>query len=76
MPTLCTTQHPQDNQEVEAILYWVDELRETILIRMEAYCCQAMTYYNKRSKQLLLQPDDLVLRRMFENMVEPKVGKF
>lgn len=50
MPTLRTTQEPADNKEIEVSLDWVDELRETVLVRMEVYRHQAMTQYNKQLK--------------------------
>lgn len=67
---LRTTQEPIGNQEIEANLDWVDESRETTLIRMEAYRHQAMAYNNKRSKLRQLQIGVLVLRKMFENMAD------
>ena len=74
-PTLWTTQNPTRNQDIQASLGWVDELREAALIRMETYCHQAMTYYNKRAKPWQLQVRDLVLRKMFENMTDLGLGK-
>ena len=32
--------------------------------------------YNRRVKPKVLQPGDLVLRKVFENTVDPVVGKF
>ena len=34
-----------------------------------------MAYYNKQSKPQQLQVGDLVLKKMFENMAVPRLGK-
>lgn len=42
---------------------------------MEAYRHQAIAYYNKWSKLGQFQVKDLILRKMFENMVDPEPSK-
>ena len=75
MPMLRTTQEPVGNQEIQVSMDWADELREAALIQMEAYHHQAMVYYNKWAKPQQLQVRDLVLRKMFENVVDHGPGK-
>lgn len=43
---------------------------------MEAYHRQAMEHYSKHTKPPFLQPIDLVLRKISENMIEPMLRKF
>lgn len=43
---------------------------------MEANHRQAIEHYNKHTKPPFLQPRDLVLRKIFENMTKPISGKF
>ena len=53
-----------------------DELREDAAVRMASYQQRLVNLYNRRVKLQTFQDEDLVLRRVFENMVNPVEGKF
>ena len=53
-----------------------EELREAATIRVVSYQRRLENSYNKRVKPRVFQPGDLVLRKVFENTVDPTVGKF
>ena len=53
-----------------------DELREAAAIRLASYQRCLANSYNKRVKPWVFQPGDLVLRKVFENTVDPTAGKF
>ena len=53
-----------------------DELREAAVIRVVSYQCRLANSYNKRVKPRVFQPGDLVLRKVFKNIANPKAGKF
>ena len=52
-----------------------DELRETAAVRVAYYHRQLANLYNKRMKPQVFQLGDMVLRKVFENTVDPVVGK-
>ena len=54
----------------------LDELRESVAIRVASYQRQLANYYNKRVKPRTFQPGNLVLRRVIENTADPNAGKF
>ena len=54
----------------------VDELLESATIRIASYQRWLANSYNKRVKPRTFQPGNLVLRRVFENTVDPNAGKF
>ena len=54
----------------------LDELRESAAICIASYQRRLANSYNKRVKPRTFQPGNLVLRRVFENTVDPNVGKF
>ena len=53
-----------------------DELREAAAIRVASYQRRLANSYNKRVKPRMFQPGDLVLWKVFENIVDPTAGKF
>ena len=53
-----------------------DELREAAAIRMASYQRRLANSYNQRVKPRMFQPGDLVLRKVFENTVDPTARKF
>ena len=53
-----------------------DELREVAAIPIASYQRRLANSYNKRVKPRVFQSGDLVLRKVFENIVDPTVGKF
>ena len=54
----------------------LDELRESVAIRIASYQRQLANSYNKRVKPRTFQPGNLVLRRVIENTADPNAGKF
>ena len=77
MPTIWTDVPEQGNVDlVIKDLNTVDELRESAAIRITSYQLQFASSYNKRVKPQTFQQGDLVLRRVFENTVDPIAGKF
>ena len=77
MPTIRTNMLEQENAElVIKDLDTVDELRESAAVRIASYQCRLENYYNKRVKPRMFKSGDLVLRKAFENTVDPTVGKF
>ena len=77
MPTIRSDVPEQENAElVLKDLDMVDELRESATVRIASYQCRLANSYNKRVKPRMFQPGDLVLRKIFENTVDPEVEKF
>ena len=56
-------------------LDWADEECEAAAIRMASYHQRTMAQYNKKAQPQLFRPRDLVLKRVFENIVEIGDGK-
>ena len=54
----------------------VNELLESAAICIASYQRRLASSYNKRVKPRTFQPEDLVLRKVFENIAEPTTGKF
>ena len=50
-----------------------DELCEVVAVRITSYHDRLANLYNKRVKPRMFQPGDLVLRKIFENIVDPSV---
>ena len=73
MPTIRTSVLEQENVElVIKDLDTVDELRESAAIRIvSSYQRRLANAYNKRVKPRMFQSGDLVLRKVFENTVDP-----
>ena len=77
MPTLRTKILEEANTEAIAKeLYMTDELREVAGIRIASYQQRMTNLYNMRVKQRVFRAGDLVLRRVFENKVDPTTNKF
>ena len=54
----------------------VDELREIAAVRVASYHHRLENLYNRCVKPRVFQLGDLVLRKVFENTVDPLAGKF
>ena len=77
MPTLRTEIHGKINVEsITKDLDMVDKLREAVAIRIALYQQKMTNLYNRRVRPRTFRAEDLVLRRVFENMANPVVGKF
>ena len=77
MPTILTNVPEQGNADlVIKDLDTVDELRESVVIRIASYQCRLVSSYNKRVKPRTFQPGDLVLRKLFENTADLTARKF
>ena len=77
MPTIRTYTLEQGSIELMIKkLDTVDELRESAAIRIASYQDRLERSYNKRVNPRAFHPEDLVLRRVFENTTNPTVGKF
>ena len=77
LPTIRTATPESENaksavRELDAS----DELRDAAAIRVASYQRRLTTSYNKRVKPREFQPGDLVLRKVFENTMDPTTGKF
>ena len=53
-----------------------DELREAAAIHRASYQQRMANLYNKHIKPRAFQVGDLVLRKVFENTIDPMTGKF
>ena len=77
LPTIRTATLDSENEgSVIKELDTSDELREATVIRVTSYQSRLANFYNKRVRPRMFQPGDLVLRRVFENTVNPTTGKF
>ena len=77
MSTLRTKTHEEANTEAKSKdLDMTIELREAIVVCMASYQQRPTNLYNRRVRQRTFQARDLVLRRVFENMVDPTTNKF
>ena len=77
MPTLQTDIPEQSNVEsVIKDLDTADELREAAAVRIASYHSRLANLYNMHVKPYMFQAGDLVLRKVFENITNPPVGKF
>ena len=77
LPTIWTVTPESENAEsVVREFDASDELREAATIRIASYQRSLANSYNKRVRPRVFQPDDLVLRRVFENTADPTTGKF
>ena len=54
----------------------IDELRELEKIRMESYRQKVANSYNKHVRVKTFSVGDLVLRKVFQNTLDTKAGKF
>ena len=77
LPTKWTaTPEPENAESVVRELDTSDELQEAAAIRVASYQRRLANSYNKRVKPRVFQPGDLVLRKVFENTMDPTKGKF
>ena len=77
MPTLRTNLLEQSNAEtVINDLDTADKLCEATAVRIASYHNRLANLYNRRMKPCMFQPGDLVLKKVFENIADPSVGKF
>ena len=53
-----------------------DELREAAAVQIASYYRRLENLYNRCVKPRIFQPGDLVMRKVFENIVDPSAGKF
>ena len=53
-----------------------DELGEAAAVPIASYHRRLAKLYNRRMKPRMFQPGNLVLRKFFENTVDPSTGKF
>ena len=77
LPTIWTTTPESENAEsVVRELDSSDELQEATTIRIASYQRRLENFYNKQVKPRVFKPGDLVLRKVFENTIDPTAGKF
>ena len=77
LPTIRTaTPEPENEGSITRELDTSDELREAITIRVASYQRRLANSYNKQVRPRIFQPGDLVLRKVFENTMDPTAGKF
>ena len=77
MPTLRVDMPEQSNTKfIIEELDTTNELREIAVVRVASYQCRVKNLYNKSAKPRVFQPGNLVLRKVFENTVDPVAGKF
>ena len=77
MPTIRTYVPKQWNTNLMVKdLDTLNELRGSVAIRIASYQRRLANSYNKRVKTRTFQPGNLVLRRVFENKVDPNARKF
>ena len=77
MPTLRINVLEQlSTESIVKDLDMTDELRETTAVQIASYHRRLANLYNMRVKPRVFQPRDLVLRKAFENTVDPVTEKF
>ena len=77
MPTLRTDLPEKLNVEtLIKDLDMTDDLREAVAVRITSYHNRLANLYNRRVKPRIFQPEDLVLRKVFENIADPSTEKF
>ena len=77
IPTIRTAMPDPSNEEsMIKELDSSDELPEAAAIQVASYQRRLANSYNKRVKPRMVQPGDLVLRKVFENTADPTAGKF
>ena len=65
-----------NSEDVTKDLDMTDELREATTVCIASYQQRLTNLYNRHVKSHAFQAGDLVLRRVFENMIDPAAGKF
>ena len=76
MPMLRTDLPEQLNAETMINLDTEDALHEVAVVRIASYHNRLANLYNRRMKLCMFQSRDLVLRKVFENTVDPSTRKF
>ena len=77
MPTLRTDLPEKSNAETMIKdLDTIDELREAAAVQIESYHYRLANLYNRPVKPHMFQPENLVLRKVFENTADPSAEKF
>ena len=77
MPTLRAKIPEEANTEALAKdLDMTNELLEATVVRMASYQQRTTNLYNMRVRQRTFHAGDLVLRRIFENTIDPAADKF
>ena len=77
LPTIrITTPVSENGGSIIRELDTSDELRKTAAIRVTSYQRCLANVYNKRGKPQMFQSGVLVLRRVFENTMDPTARKF
>ena len=77
MPTLRTEVPVTANAKaISKDLDMADELRDAASIRIASYQQRIENLYNRHIKPRAFRAEDLVLRRVFENTIDPTAGKF
>ena len=77
MPTLQTKILEKANAKVVTKdLDMIDEFCEAVTVCIASYQQRLTNLYNRHVKSDAFQPEDLALRRVFENTTDPAVGKF
>ena len=75
LPTIRTATPESENAKAIARELDVsDELREAAAIRITSYQRRLANSYNRRVKPRVFWPGNLVLRKVFENTVDPLQG--
>ena len=65
-----------NNEAITKDLYMTNELHEVAAVLIALYQQRITNLYNNCVKQRVFRAGDLVLRRVFENTVDPAVDKF
>ncbi|RVW99576.1 hypothetical protein CK203_021369 [Vitis vinifera] len=78
LPTIRTEVGRQGDANVELgrNLDWADKVRESASIRMTDYQQRAAAHYNRKARPRSFKSGTLVLRKVFENTIETRTGKF
>ncbi|RVW27426.1 hypothetical protein CK203_095412 [Vitis vinifera] len=78
LPTTRTAIRGQKNEnlELKRNLDWADEVRENASIRMAVYQQRVAAHYNHKVRSRVFKVGTLVLKKVFENIVEKGAGKF
>ena len=77
MPTLrIEVPRTANTEAISKDLDMANELREAATICIASYQQRMANLYNKHVKSHAFRVRDLILRKVFENMADPTVGKF
>ena len=77
LPTIQTATPELENAEsIVRELDVSDELQKVATLRITFYQRHLANSYNRWVKPRVFRPGDLVLRKVFENTVDPTAGKF